>query len=267
MLRHPYHLVDVSPWPILASFSLQAFGINFISVLQGTTTFLGGTNINIIGLILSFISIVLVFIQWNRDIIREGQAGYHTNKVVSGLMTGFILFLLSEVLLFGSFFYAYFYSSLNPDVILGAQWPPVGIHKIDPWSIPLLGSCILLGAGFILTLGHHLYLQGNKDLSILYTGLSVQVAGIFIWLQYTEYKYTAFTISDSVYGSVLYITTGLHGIHVIIGVLFLVVSTVRMYMDSFTINHNQGLEASIIYFHLIDLIWLLLFQIYYWYGG
>lgn len=84
-----------------------------------------------------------MFIQWNRDIIREGLAGYHTSKVVRGLMIGFILFLISEVVLFVSFFWAYFHSSLNPDVILGAQWPPVGIHKIDTWGIPLLGSCIL----------------------------------------------------------------------------------------------------------------------------
>jgi len=117
MLRHPYHLVDVSPWPLLASLSLFAFGVNFISTLQGITTMIGGTSVNVLGLILSFISILLVFIQWNRDILREGQAGYHTNKVAGGLMLGFILFLVSEVLLFASFFYAYFYSSLNPDVI------------------------------------------------------------------------------------------------------------------------------------------------------
>ena len=208
---------------------------------------------------------LLVFIQWNRDIIREGLGGYHTNRVARGLMIGFILFLISEVMLFVSFFWAYFHSSLSPDVILGAQWPPVGIHKIDTWGIPLLGSCILLGAGFILTLGHHLYIQGNKDLAVLYMGLSVLVGGSFIWLQYTEYLNCAFTISDSVYGSVLYITTGLHGIHVIIGVLFLLVATIRTYLDSFTINHNLGLEASIIYFHLIDLIWLVLFLVYYWY--
>ena len=182
-------------------------------------------------------------------------------------MIGFILFLISEVLLFVSFFWAYFYSSLNPDVILGAQWPPVGIHKIDTWGIPLLGSCILLGAGFILTLGHHLYIQGNKDLAVLYMALSVLVGATFVWLQYTEYLNCGFTISDSVYGSVLYITTGLHGIHVIVGILFLVVATVRVYLDSFTINHNLGLDASIIYFHLIDLIWLVLFLVYYWYGG
>jgi cytochrome c oxidase subunit 3 len=174
-------------------------------------------------------------------------------------MIGFILFLISEVLLFVSFFWAYFYSSLTPDVLLGAQWPPVGIHKIDPWSIPLLGSCILLGAGFILTLGHHLFIQGNKDLAVFYMAFSVIIGATFIWLQYTEYLNTAFTISDSVYGSIFFITTGLHGIHVIIGILFLLVATVRMYLDSFTINHNLGLEASIIYFHLIDLIWLVLF--------
>ena len=102
-------------------------------------------------------------------------------------------------------------------------------------------------------------MKGDKDLAVLYMGLSVVIGASFIWLQYTEYLNSAFTLSDSVYGSVFYITTGLHGIHVIIGVLFLLVSTIRMYLDSFTISHNLGFEASIIYFNLIDLIWLVLF--------
>lgn len=266
MLRHPYHLVEVSPWPFLASLSFLVFGVNFISTIQSTQTIFG-TSSNTIGLIISFSCILLVLFQWWRDVLREGQAGYHTQKVQNGILIGFVLFLISEIMLFLSFFWAYFYSSLIPDVTLGGVWPPIGIHKIDAWSIPLLGSCILLGSGFILTLGHHLFLTGNKDLSLLYMAISVIVGTSFIFLQYTEYFSSAFTIADSVYGSIFYMTTGLHGLHVIAGVFFLFVSTIRVFLDSQTISHSLGLDFSIYYYHLVDVIWLLLFVIYYWYGG
>lgn len=87
--------------------------------------------------------IVLIAIQWWRDVIREAQGGFHTSLVQRGLLIGFLLFLLSEIMLFVSFFWAFFNSSLAPAVELGATWPPVGIHAVNPWGIPLLGSCVL----------------------------------------------------------------------------------------------------------------------------
>ena len=86
---------------------------------------------------------------WWRDVIREAKGGYHTTPVQQGILIGFLLFLLSEVMLFVSFFWAFFHSSLSPNVEL-ALWPH-GINRLDPWAIPLLGSCVLLASGFILT--------------------------------------------------------------------------------------------------------------------
>jgi len=97
-------------------------------------------------------------------VIREAKGGFHTTLVQRGILLGFLLFLLSEIMLFVSFFWSFFHSSLAPAMELGATWPPVGINAVNPWGIPLLGSCVLLASGFVLTLGHHATILGNKDL-------------------------------------------------------------------------------------------------------
>lgn len=94
--------------------------------------------------------------------IRESYQGHHTKVVQKGLLIGFLVFLVTEVMLFFSFFWAFFHSSLSPDIALSSQWPPLGVHFINPWSLPFLGSTLLLSSGFILTLGHHAFLLGDK---------------------------------------------------------------------------------------------------------
>ena len=79
-------------------------------------------------MIIGFFCIIISMFFWFRDIIREGSfLGYHTRKVQNGLKIGFILFLISEVMFFFSLFWAYFHSSLNPSIWIGAIWPPEGI--------------------------------------------------------------------------------------------------------------------------------------------
>ena len=158
-------------------------------------------------------------------------------------------------MLFVSFFWAFFHSSLSPNVEL-ALWPH-GINRLDPWAIPLLGSCVLLASGFILTLGHHALILGNKSLTLLSLLFTVLLGALFLFLQYNEYSNGEFTIADSaslvpvlyrywfllllsysipcwVWVYVLFVTTGLHALHFIAGVLFLTVGMVRVFRDSFT---------------------------------
>lgn len=106
-------------------------------------------------ILLSPALIVVALILWWRDVIREAKGGYHTTRVQRGILIGFLLFLLSEVMLFVSLFWALFHSSLAPNQELAILWPPVAINAVDTWAIPLLGSSVLLASGFMLTLGHH----------------------------------------------------------------------------------------------------------------
>ncbi len=118
-LSHPYHIVDISPWPILMSFALLFFGLIICSWLTHRLT---SWTYPIINLIL----IILISYQWFRDIIREGQGGYHTKKVQSGIYISFLVFLVTEVMLFFSFFWAFFHASLAPGIELGCTWPKIG---------------------------------------------------------------------------------------------------------------------------------------------
>ena len=254
---HPYHLVDVSPWPILKSLGLLSGALALVNWLT-----LGKNNKT--GIIT--INIILIATLWFRDIIREGKAGYHTEPVRKGLKLGFIIFLITEVLLFISFFWSFFHLSLNPSIEL-AIWPPLGINAIDCWSLPLLNSILLLSAGFIITWGHHNFIKGEKINALLGKIFSILLIIIFVYIQSIEYYHSEFTIADSVFGSLFFTLTGLHGLHVKAAVLLLSVSTYRIYTDQITSSHALSLDTSILYFHGTDIIWLLLYAILYYWGA
>ena len=86
-------------------------------------------------------------------------------------------------------------------------------------------------------------------------------------VQYVEYSNAEFTISDSVFGSIFFTITGLHGLHVKAAIVLLSVSTYRMYTDQITSEHSLGMDISIFYFHFTDVIWLLLYLTVYFWGG
>jgi len=215
---------------------------------------------------LSLIGLNFFFILylWLRDIFRESQSGFHTLKVESGLKLGFLIFLITEIMIFFSLFWTYFHSSLNPSIEI-VYWPPLLINSVDYLSLPLLNSILLLSGGFLCTWGHHEFILNNKDKSLLLFLIGIILTIIFLFIQNLEYNYNEFTLTDSIYGSIFYALTGLHMIHVLFAVIFLLFAVIRIFKDSITIEHNLILESSLIYYHLVDIIWLILYIIlYFW---
>ena len=257
----PFHLVDPSPWPILLSFSLLNMAIGAVLYMHGFTN--GGTLLTI-GFLLTASGMTL----WFRDVITEGTyLGHHTKQVKNGLMLGIVLFIVSEVFAFLSIFWAFFHSSLSPAVEIGGSWPPLGIPPLDPFAIPLLNTFLLLSSGAFITYGHHALIAGNRKGAIDGVFYCIVLAVIFTALQYYEYSESAFTMSDSVYGSAFYASTGLHGLHVIVGTIFILVGFIRLINYQLTTTHHQGFEASILYWHFVDVVWLFLFVAVYFWGG
>ncbi|MGH7088409.1 MAG: cytochrome c oxidase subunit 3, partial [Stellaceae bacterium] len=127
--KHPYHLVDPSPWPILGAI---AAGIAFgggVMFLHGRTTWV---------LVLGILCILAIMFVWWRDVIREAVfQGHHTKVVQIGLRYGMALFIASEVMFFAAFFWAFFSSALYP---AGGIWPPKGIIPFDPFDIAFLNT-------------------------------------------------------------------------------------------------------------------------------
>ena len=179
---------------------------------------------------------------------------------------GMILFIVSEAMLFFAFFWAFFHSSLNPTPELGAVWPPKGIEALNPFHVPLLNTFVLLNSGAFVTWAHYSLLAGYRKQTINSLLFTIILALFFTCLQAVEYTQASFNISDSVYGSVFYMTTGLHGSHVLIGTIFLLVCLVRLVQHHFTKKHHIGLENAIWYWHFVDVVWIFVYLFIYWWG-
>ena len=205
---------------------------------------------------------------WWRDVIREGTfQGHHTREVQTGLRYGMLLFIVSEIMFFLAFFWAFFHSSLSPTVDIGCVWPPKGIEVVDPWEIPLLNTMLLLTSGASVTWAHHAILAGKSREGVIALLYTVVLAAIFTGFQAYEYLEAPFTLSDGIYGSTFYMATGFHGFHVIIGTLFLSVCLYRLYQHHYTAGHHVGFEAAAWYWHMVDVVWLFLFVCMYYWGG
>jgi len=161
----------------------------------------------------------------------------------------------------------FFHSSLAPSVELGAIWPPKGIEVLNPWEVPLLNTIILLSSGATVTWAHHSIINGDRYGAILGLFSTVTLAVIFTLLQGMEYFEAPFTIADGIYGTTFFIATGFHGLHVIIGTIFLSICLIRLIKYHFTRHHHFGFEAAAWYFHFVDVVWLFLFVSIYWWGA
>nr|YP_010550082.1 cytochrome c oxidase subunit III [Ornithodoros phacochoerus]AIZ58637.1 cytochrome c oxidase subunit III [Ornithodoros phacochoerus]UYL27150.1 cytochrome c oxidase subunit III [Ornithodoros phacochoerus] len=258
MTMQPFHIVDKSPWPITGSIAALSTMIGMINLMH-----LNKTNI----LILGFSIMILTMIQWWRDICRESTfQGHHTLIVAKNMKWGMILFIISEIFFFISFFWAFFHSSLSPNIEIGAQWPPEKILPFNPFSIPLLNTTILLSSGISITWAHHnLIMKIYKD-TIVALSITIILGLIFTTLQSWEYIQASFSISDSIYGTTFFVSTGFHGLHVIIGTSFLMTTLARVLMNHMTNNHHVGFEAAAWYWHFVDVVWLFLYTFIYWWA-
>ena len=256
---HPYHLVSPSPWPIFTCISLYTLTTSGVQTMHGFAYAINWLPIALILLVSSMFF-------WFRDVVSEGTyLGNHTLAVQRGLNMGIALFIASEALFFLAIFWAYFHSSLSPTVEVGTQWPPIGIEAIDAFELPLLNTVLLLASGVTITYSHHSLIQGNRN-GALYGGIfTIALAIIFTAFQGIEYTFSSFTLSDGTFGSCFYFGTGFHGLHVIIGTIFIGAGFWRILAYHLTENHHLGLESGILYWHFVDVVWLFLFlSVYYW---
>lgn len=258
-LRHNIHLVDESPWPLLASLGglgittglLRWFHLRFVNLFIQSLTFL-----------------ILVRIQWWRDVGREGSyAGQHSILVETGLRWGMVLFIISEVFFFIRFFWAFFHRRLAVNIELGGVWPPAGLIVFSAFGVPLLNTVILLSSGVRITWRHHRAIGGNHTQIIKGLGVTVALGAYFTLLQGIEYIEARFSFSDCAYGSTFFLATGFHGLHVMVGTRFLLVCLFRGLKGVLRHRHHLGFEAAAWYWHFVDVVWLFLYLIVYWWGG
>ena len=228
--QHPFHIVDRSLLPIWTSQSvlmliwaiLNYFHPNFLTNMPNAWVLYS----------FSFFFFTICLLTWFIQIVIESGQGHHTKAVRRGLRLGMIFFIVSEVMFFFAFFWAFFHVSLSPSIAIGCVWPPKGIQPLDIWGLPLVNTLLLLSSGVTITLAHRAILKANnltehyKFQAHLFATISFGIT--FLCCQWIEYKYgLTFTWKENVYGSTFFVTTGFHGLHVIIGTLFLLFCLVR----------------------------------------
>nr|AZL93268.1 cytochrome c oxidase subunit 3 [Gastraspis sp. ZJUH_2016016] len=256
--NHPYHLVTMSPWPLLTSFSVMIMMTGTIMMFNYKKSYL---------MMIGLLVILLCSYQWWRDITRESTfQGMHTIMVMNSIKLSMILFILSELLFFVSFFWTFFHSALSPNIEIGSTWPPLNIKQFNPYQIPMLNTIILLSSGITITWSHYSILNKNSYHSSLSLLLTIMLGLIFTMIQMFEYSEASFSINDSIYGSIFFMTTGFHGLHVIIGTIFLIIIFLRMLNNHLSSHHHLGFEMASWYWHFVDIIWIIVFTLIYWWN-
>ena len=265
-IRQPYHLVKPSVWPLLGA--LAAGLLTTGTVLWMHDVSIGPIHLGIKGTLLGLFAILAVMALWWRSIVRESvQEKAHSPLVKIGLRYGMALFIASEVMFFAAFFWAYFDFALFPREAIGSVWPPANIHTFDPFHLPLMMTLMLLLSGTTVTWAHHAILEGNRKGAVQGLAITVFLGLCFSGLQALEYSHAHFGLKDTIYGSTFFMATGFHGLHVIIGTIFLAVCLFRTAKGHFTPQSHFGLEAAAWYWHFVDVVWLFLFVAVYFYGS
>ena len=257
--KHPYHLVDPSPWPLLGAFAAGLLAIGTVLYMHDSGPWLMAAGL---------VAVLLVMAGWWRDVLKEAvRQKVHTPVVKIGLRYGMALFIASEVMFFAAFFWAFFGAALYPTETTGGVWPPPDIETVPAFGLPLMMTLILLLSGTTVTWAHHAVLEGNRKDTVVALGLTVLLGVLFLGFQIYEYMHAHFGFTDGIYPSTFFMATGFHGFHVFVGTIFLIVCFFRALAGHFTPRSHFGFEAAAWYWHFVDVVWLFLFVSVYWWGS
>ncbi|NUO72799.1 MAG: cytochrome c oxidase subunit 3 [Frateuria sp.] len=286
-----YFVPAKSQWPIVAAvvMFLTVFGAaHWLNAAPGEAGF--GKTVIAIG----FIGVLAMFFGWFRSVIHESLAGRYDAQVDRSFRMGMMWFIFSEVMFFGAFFGALFYTRMFSVPWLGGEGHGVLTHQflwsdyaaawgagggngperiggsfqtVAPWGLPLLNTLILLTSSVTVTIAHHALKGGHRGKVLLFLGLTVLLGATFVYAQAHEYieayKELNLTLHTGVYGSTFFMLTGFHGMHVTLGTIMLAIIWLRVLKGHFTPEHHFGFEAVAWYWHFVDVVWLGLFMFVY----
>ena len=277
-VKHDYHLVNPSPWPLVGSISATVMALGGVAWMKG----LFGLPAHTSWLFFTGLSGVLfTMIAWWRDVVNEANAGDHTPVVSIGLRYGMILFIASEVMFFVAWFWIFFemalfhhhrtLSSIEEVRTAWANWPPHGVETVPAFQLPLVNTLTLLLSGTTVTWAHHALQVGDRKGARNGLILTVLLGIMFTAIQAYEYShifqhkyfFSEEAANAGLYGSSFIMATGFHGFHVLIGTIFLTVCLIRLMTGGFSPKQHFGFEAAAWYWHFVDVVWLFLFAFVY----
>jgi cytochrome c oxidase subunit III len=279
-----YYIPHGSKWPIVGSLALFTTMLGVSAWLNDFT----GPWVFFLGLAM----VAFMFFGWFGTVIGESQAGMYNEGVDRSFRMGMMWFIFSEVMFFGAFFGALYYtrqlsvpwlggegSKFLTNVFLWkgftAAWPTNGpgavggdFRTIPAFGIPALNTAILLSSGVTITIAHHALRAGNRTLLKIFLAATFLLGFLFVYMQANEYieayRELNLTLGSGVYGSTFFMLTGFHGLHVTIGAIMLLVIWLRVMKGHFTPTHHFAFEGVAWYWHFVDVVWLGLFIFVYW---
>lgn len=249
--QHPFHLVDPSCWPFVVSFAAGGLAASTVGWMHGYA------NAGIPATV-GLVSTVACAVAWWRECNKEANMGYHTDMVRRGLQMGMWMFIASEAALFFAFLWSCVHVGMAPNVWLQLRWPPVGVEAVGWDKRALMMSIILASSYLTANIAQYAADVGNIKLTRQALAATVGLGAVFVADQVLEYSQTPFTFHDSAYGSTFFLTTGFHGMHVILGSLFLATA-----MFARKVKNASGLRAAILYWHFVDIVWIGVYGIIY----
>ncbi|HEY0032669.1 MAG TPA: cytochrome c oxidase subunit 3 [Devosia sp.] len=256
--NHDYHMVEPSPWPAAMSLAVFVFALGALLWMKAGQPWLFAAGL---------VGVLYCMYAWWSDVVREANGVDHTPVVQMHHRYGMMLFIASEVMVFFGFFWAYFDGFFRLDDVqqyarvaaTGGVWPPTGVELFDPFHLPLFNTLLLLTSGTTVTWAHHALLEGDRQGLKAGLWLTVLLGAVFTCVQALEYSEAGFSFAGNMYGATFFMATGLHGFHVLIGTLFLLVCLIRTYRGDFTAERHLGFEFAAWYWHFVDVVWLFLF--------
>src|SRR5215208_7876253 len=188
---------------------------------------------------------------------HHGPPAANVSSRVEAQFLGMLLFIISEVMLFGAFFTAYFFIR----VVAGDEWPAPGEHL--PVAVAAVNTAILLSSSFTM----HWALESAKaeNRAGMRAGLltTFLLGATFLTIQINEYIHIGFGPASSAQGTIFFGLTGLHGAHVFVGLTLLLFATIRAFRGHYTAKEHRGVEVPGIYWHFVDVMWIIVFSTVY----
>lgn len=278
----PYYYVPaMSPHPVRASLS-------FLAIMIGAAFWINHYDAGFWLFILGVASLFTVLFKWFGDAIRESERGENSKRVDFSYRWSMTWFIFSEVIFFGCFFGALWYTrdvtlpllnDLDHQALLWphftSAWPNFGpagtvapFKSVGPFWLPTINTALLLTSAVTLTIAHHALRASHRSKTIFWMIVTVALGFAFVACQAYEYHhaYTELNLrfDSGAFGSLFYMLTGFHGFHVIMGATMLTVILIRLMKGHFTADHHFGFEGAAWYWHFVDVVWLGLYIFVYW---
>ena len=283
----PYYFVPgPSRHPVMA-----AIGLFF--VILGASQWINGHEWGMYSLAFGMLWWLTVLYQWFSESVRESEGGQYGHKIDLSYRWSMSWFIFSEVMFFGAFFTALWWARSHSVPELGslenallwpdfkAVWPTVQagataapggtvepFETVGPFWLPTINTALLLTSGVTLTIAHHALVAGQRSKTIAFMWLTVLLGLVFLFVQGYEYFHLYndlnLKLSSGIFGSTFFMLTGFHGFHVFLGMVMLLVITLRLHKGHFSAERHFGFEGAAWYWHFVDVVWLGLYVLVYW---